>query len=96
MSVTRLNTYRAREGEEAALKDLLTSILLMVRSMDGCESAYILENLDDPGSFIVAEVWASIEGHQEAVKHLPAETVGQMMRFTDGPTGGAYYAVSGG
>lgn len=92
MPVTRLNEFHAREGSEAALHALLSTVLPLIEASAGCRSARLLRRQDDPAHLVVIEEWDSVEAHQASVKGIPPELFRDAMALLAGPPTGAYFA----
>ncbi|KAF1048159.1 MAG: hypothetical protein GAK35_00383 [Herbaspirillum frisingense] len=92
MSITRINTFRAREHHAADLKHFLTGILPAIRASAGCQSCELLQDHADPSRIVIMEVWDSIEAHRESLRHVPPESIRQAKEFLAEPPSGAYYS----
>jgi len=46
---------------------------------------------DDPGRFVILEIWDSIESHKAAVKDIPPEMFVTVMELLDGRPSGEYF-----
>lgn len=93
MRVTRINEFRAKEGKAEALRTVLTPVIPMIASFPGCLSRQLLQSYENPTRFVVLEVWNSIESHQTAVRHIPAEAFTEVMGLLDGAPTGEYYQM---
>ena len=91
MSITRINTFQAQEGQGDALRDLVGSFVPMIEASKGCHSCRLLQNQDDPAQVVVIEVWASTEAHQASMKNIPPEALQAAMKLLAAPPKGAYY-----
>ncbi len=52
---------RAKEGMEAALKELLLSVIAPGRSDEGCINYELHQTIKDPSLFVFYEIWQSKE-----------------------------------
>ncbi|MFQ5568531.1 MAG: putative quinol monooxygenase [Rhodothermales bacterium] len=91
MSITRINEFRAQEGQGHALRTLIRSFVSLIESSDGCQSCTVLQHQDDPTRIVVVEVWDSVEAHQAAAKNIPPRALEEAMTLLAGPPQGAYY-----
>lgn len=91
MGVTRINEFRAKDGEDDSLYALLVSFLPIIASADGCRSCQLLHNLDDPARLVIIEAWDSVEAHQAAAKTIPPQNVEKAQELLACPPRGAYY-----
>ena len=91
MSITRINEFKAQEGQADALRDLLHSVLPMIEASDGCRSCQVLQGLDVPAQIVVIEVWDSAEAHQASVKNIPPGLLQEAMQLLAAPPKGGYY-----
>jgi len=94
MSITRVNTFRAKDGMESSLREFLISIIPLVEQSQGCESCQLLQSQDNANEFVVIEVWASVSAHQASVKNIPPEKFGVVMPMLASPPSGSYYAAT--
>ena len=91
MSITRINEFEARAGQEETLHTLLQSILPTIEASEGCRACRLLQHLDDPAKFVVIEEWDSAEAHQASVKDIPPGVLQEAMTLLAAPPKGAYY-----
>lgn len=91
MSVTRINEFRAKDGEDVSLYALLASFLPIITLAEGCRSCQLLHNLDDPARLIIIETWDSVEAHQAAAKSIPPQNVEKALELLACPPRGTYY-----
>jgi quinol monooxygenase YgiN len=91
MSITRINEFRAKEGQAEALRTFLASIIPTIAATSGCCSCQLLQSHDNPTRFVVIEVWDSIEAHQASVRDIPPESLTNVMALLDGMPVGEYY-----
>jgi quinol monooxygenase YgiN len=95
MNVTRINEFRAKDGEDVNLYALLASFLPIITAADGCQSCQLLHNLDDPARLVIIEVWDSVAAHQAAAKKIPPQHVEKALELLACPPRGAYYILCG-
>lgn len=91
MSITRINEFRAHEGQGDALRERLESFIPTIAASDGCQSCQLLQSQADPAHLVVIEVWDSIEAHQASVRNIPAGAVEDTMKLLAGSPKGEYY-----
>ena len=94
MSITRVNTFRAKDGMANSLREFLISIIPLIEQSRGCESCQLLRSQDNANEFVVIEVWASVTAHQASVKNIPPEKFGVVMPMLVSPPSGSYYAAA--
>lgn len=92
MSVTRLNHFEAKHGRESELKELLGSIMGIVRNSPGCVSCQLLESQDEPAKLVILEVWDNVHSHQEAAKLVPPEKLQAAVGLLAQRPVGMYYS----
>ena len=91
MSITRINTFQAQEGQGNALRDLIGSFVPVIEASEGCLSCRLLQNQNDPAQIVVIEVWESTEAHQASMKNIPPGALEAAMKLLAAPPKGAYY-----
>ena len=91
MSVLRINRFFAQPHLAEDLFEFLQSILPIIRSADGCESAQLLRGKDDPHEFVLLETWDSVAAHKGSVKAIPPEKFALVLPMMAKPPTGAYY-----
>lgn len=55
--------FTAKPGKEAALKDILTTLVLPTLKEPGCLEYRLHTSLNNPRQFMFYEIWASREAH---------------------------------
>jgi quinol monooxygenase YgiN len=90
VSVTRINEFRAKDGQAQGLRDFLASIVPTIEASDGCRSCRLLQDLDDETMFVVVEVWDSVEAHKASVEGITPEQLEEVTRLLAGPAQGRY------
>jgi heme oxygenase (mycobilin-producing) len=91
VSVTRINEVRAKDGQSQRVGDFLTSIVSAIEASDGCRSCRLLQDLDDERSFVVIELWESVEAHKASAKDIPPEQLEEIMQLLAGSPQGRYF-----
>lgn len=61
--VTLLVVLRANEGQEAALEQELRALVAPTRREPGCLGYTLYRSADQPGAFLLHEIWASRQHH---------------------------------
>ena len=69
-AVTRMVVLRAREGQELLLEAELRALIAPSRKEQGCLVFDLHGSIDQPGSYLLHEVWASRDAHTEHT-HAP-------------------------
>ncbi|MFL9925202.1 antibiotic biosynthesis monooxygenase [Herbaspirillum lusitanum] len=92
MSITRINSFHARERRSAELKDFLMDILPDIRASAGCLSCELLQDHADPTRIVILEVWDSVEAHRASLRQVPPESIRHAKEFLAEPPVGAYYS----
>jgi quinol monooxygenase YgiN len=93
MSVTRVNQFHARSGQESAMRGRLQAVLRSLRTTAGCETCSLLEDVEDAARFVVIEVWESREAHQAAFEAIPPEEMAAFTTLLAQPPSGGYIEV---
>jgi quinol monooxygenase YgiN len=92
VGVTRINEFRAKDGQSQRVGDFLTSIVSAIEASEGCRSCRLLQDLDDERSFVVIELWDSVEAHRASAKDIPPEQLKEIMQLLTSPPQGRYFA----
>jgi quinol monooxygenase YgiN len=90
MSVTRINTFEARDGEAGKLHAFIKSFVPVIEGSQGCESCQVLRSQEDPNQFLVIERWSSVDAHKESLKNIPAD-FGLIKPMLANPPHGSYF-----
>ena len=69
-AITRMVILRARDGQELLLEAELHALIGPSRKEEGCLTFDLHGSVDQPGSYLLHEVWASREAHSEHT-HTP-------------------------
>jgi quinol monooxygenase YgiN len=94
MSITRINEFKAKEGQVEALLAKLRLSVPKIRSSRGCLSCRVFQHLESPSRIVIIEEWASEEAHVEAVKAIPVAVLQETMKLvTEPPYGEPYREV---
>jgi quinol monooxygenase YgiN len=91
MSVTRINEFQAKPGQEEALKAFLEGVVSGIAATAGCASCQLLQALDEPARFVVLEVWSSRAAHQSAAHAIAPDEIAKVMAMLAAPPKGAYF-----
>jgi quinol monooxygenase YgiN len=75
------------------LRDLLISIMSMIKSSEGCESVQLYQSQDHATKFIMIEVWDSVESHPASVKNIPPEMLAEIRPLLAFAPIGSYYGL---
>ncbi len=94
MSITRISEFQAKPGNTEEVRTLLNSVIQIVQSTIGCESARLLQSQDDAARFVVIEIWSTVDAHKAAAKNIPPEKFRTAMQLLVSPPIGAYYNES--
>ena len=92
MSITRINEFRAKDGQSKRVGDFLASIVSVIEASEGCRSCRLLKDLDNGRSFVVIELWDSVEAHRTSAKDIPPEQLEEIMQLLASPPQGRYFA----
>lgn len=93
MSITRINTFVAKDGMEKSLREFLVSIIPLVEQSQGCASCQLLQNQHKPNEFILIEAWDSVSAHKASLKNIPPEKFSLVAPMLASPPTGSYYAA---
>ena len=69
-AVTRMVVLRARDGQQLLLEAELRALIGPSRKEQGCLTFDLHGSVDQPGSYLLHEVWASRDAHTEHT-HAP-------------------------
>ncbi|NNC81910.1 MAG: hypothetical protein HKN94_17340 [Acidimicrobiales bacterium] len=64
MTVTITIAFEAGEGCRDELVDAMIGVIPDTQAFEGCENIRFVESVDQPGSLLLVEDWASIEHYQ--------------------------------
>ena len=91
MAITRINTFEARSGQAAELREFLSSVIALIIDAPGCRSVELLVGHDDPARLAILESWDTVEAHQAAASRISPELLQQARVLFASPPVGAYY-----
>lgn len=91
MSITRINEFRAVEGESALLRDRIVLLVPVIESAEGCLSCQLLQSRKDENHFIVIEVWDNVESHHASLQHIRPDVFHEVRNYLAVPPTGEYY-----
>ena len=91
MSIARIGQFTGKPGQTDELKTFLTSIIPVIKSSKGCQSVQLYQSQEDPTSFMMTEIWDSIESHQASVKNIPPEKLSEIRPLLGSAPGGSYF-----
>ena len=91
MTITRINTFEAKPGQGAELRDFLGSVIELIAGAPGCRGVELLGQHDDTGRLAIIETWDSVEAHQAAAARIPPALMQQAMTLFASAPAGAYY-----
>ena len=91
LGVTRINQFRAREGEGAALKAVIESFLPEIRGAAGCAGCRLLQGEDDSDRVVVIEEWENVPAHRAAAEQIPREALERVKALLEEPARGGYF-----
>ncbi len=86
--------FRAKEGHEQELTQVLTRLVAPTQREPGCVQYDLVQGADDPRDICIIEHWvddASLQHHISA--DALRRTVGEAMALTDGPPQGTRYRL---
>ena len=93
MSISRIGEVQAKEELTEELRDFLISIMPGIKSSEGCESVQLYQSQNDPSTFMMIEVWESVESHQASVKNIPPEKLGEIRPLLATSPSGSYFKL---
>ncbi len=93
MTIARINTFIAAADHQAELGERLESIVGTIRSAAGCQSATMLQAVDEPVKFVIYEVWDSVDAHQQAAGVIPADLIASTVAMLAMPPSGEYFTL---
>jgi quinol monooxygenase YgiN len=91
MSVYRVGEVQAKEGLVEDLREFLRSILPLIAASEGCQSVQLYQRQDDPSTFMIIEVWDTVESHRASVKNIPPEKLGEIQPLLATSPSGSYF-----
>jgi quinol monooxygenase YgiN len=91
MPITRINTFEAKPGQAADLRDFLGSVIDLIVGAPGCRSVELLVSRDGPERLAIVETWDSVDAHKAAASRIPPELMQKAMTLFASPPAGVYY-----
>jgi len=73
VTVVRQYQMLAKPGQAAALAAVLGRAAALFGAEPGFREAELLQDIEEPEQFVFTHRWDSIERHQAATSHLPAD-----------------------
>lgn len=89
--ITRINTFEAKSGQAAELREFLGSVIDLIVAAPGCRSVELLRSRDDPARLAIVETWDSLDAHQAAASRIPPALMQKAMTLFASPPVGSYY-----
>jgi quinol monooxygenase YgiN len=93
MSISRIGEVQAKPELVTELREFLLSIIPGIQASEGCESVQLYQREDDPSRFLMIEVWDTVESHQESVKNIPPEKLGEIRPLLATSPSGSYFRL---
>jgi quinol monooxygenase YgiN len=93
MSISRIGETQAKSEVVEELRDLLISIMPLIKSSQGCESVQLYQSQDEPTKFTMIEVWDSVESHRASVKNIPSNLLAQIQPLLAVAPSGGYFKL---
>jgi quinol monooxygenase YgiN len=93
MSISRIGEVQAKEGLTEELRAFLISIMPGIKASEGCESVQLYQSTDDPSTFMMIEVWDSVESHRASVKNIPPGKLGEIRPLLATSPSGSYFKL---
>lgn len=86
----------AQPGKRALLVDVLVRASMLVKTMPGCRSYIVLEDVKDENAVTVFEMWDDKEAHDVSLKDPQVRAlIGEAMPIlADAPSGSEFRVVS--
>jgi len=91
MPITRINTFEAKPGQAAELRDFLGSVIDLIVGAPGCRSVELLVSRDAVERQAIIETWDSADAHQAAASRIPPDLMQKAMTLFASPPAGVYY-----
>ena len=91
MSITRIGEFQANPESSETLRNLLLSIMPIIKLSHGCASVMLYQSHDDPTKFIMIEIWDSVESHRASVKSIPLEKLTEIKSLLASAPNGGYF-----
>ena len=91
MAITRINTFEAKSGQAAELREFLSSVIALIIDAPGCRSVELLVGHDDPSRLAIIESWETVEAHQASASRISPNLLQKARALFASPPVGAYY-----
>jgi len=91
MAITRINTFEAKPGQAAELREFLSSVIALIIGAPGCRSVELLVGHDDAARLAIIESWDNVEAHRAAASRIPPHLMQKAQGLFASPPVGAYY-----
>jgi len=91
VKITRVNEFRAKEGQLDALLGQLRISVPQIKASRGCLSCRVLQHEEEPNRLIIIEEWKNEEAHIAAVKAIPLSVLQETMKLVSEPPYGENY-----
>ena len=91
MAITRINTFEAKPGKAAELRDFLSSVIALIIGAPGCRSVELLLATENPHKLAIIEVWDTAVAHQQAASRIPPDLMKRAQELLAAAPVGAYY-----
>ena len=86
--------FRAKEGHEQELTQVLTRLVAPTQREPGCVQYNLVQGADDPRDVCIIEHWVDEASLQQLLSAEALQrTVGEAMALTDGPPQGTRYRL---
>jgi quinol monooxygenase YgiN len=95
VSVAALLEFRFKPEVHDQVPGVLSSVLAVTRNFDGCQRIDVLVDDEDPGRYLLVELWESLEHDAEYRKFRASpEGVSELPPLLAAPPVLAYYSVA--
>ena len=91
MRIARIGEFQTHVCMEEEMKEFLVSIMPLITGSEGCESCQLFQSQEDATTFLMVEVWDSVEAHQASVKHIPPEKLAEIRPLLASTPNGRYF-----
>src|SRR4029077_20282929 len=87
----RINTFDAKPGQAAELRDFLAAVIDLIIGAPGCRSVELLVSREGAERLAIVETWDSVDAHKAAASRIPPELMQKAMTLFASPPAGVYY-----
>jgi quinol monooxygenase YgiN len=91
MTVTRLYTMVAKDGEAGALASALDTLAANTRPLAGCEGVEVLNDDAEANRLVLIERWDSKASHEAGAATRAPSVVEDIVALLAQPVDGSYY-----